>query len=113
MEQASAINPAIANLPSPSQVQSQEPLAIEHKELDPILTKLANRAIAENAWSAAHEYVKGRYEGSELQYATQFLRDKEMDQMEPPKPDYQKRTSKSPPLVVLQMLNTVPKKCRL
>ncbi|MFV3236230.1 recombinase RecT, partial [Klebsiella pneumoniae] len=89
MEQASAINPAIANLPSPSQVQSQEPLAIEHKELDPILTKLANRAIAENAWSAAHEYVKGRYEGSELQYATQFLRDKEMDQMEPPKPDYQ------------------------
>ncbi|NMU33435.1 phage recombination protein Bet, partial [Vibrio parahaemolyticus] len=49
----------------------------------------ANRAIAENAWSAAHEYVKGRYEGSELQYATQFLRDKEMDQMEPPKPDYQ------------------------
>ncbi len=24
----------------------------------------------------------------ELQYATQFLRDKEMDQMEPPKPDY-------------------------
>ncbi|WP_341795470.1 phage recombination protein Bet (plasmid) [Salmonella enterica subsp. enterica] len=51
MEQASAINPAIANLPSPSQVQSQEPLAIEHKELDPILTKLANRAIAENAWS--------------------------------------------------------------
>ncbi|NRN29252.1 phage recombination protein Bet [Photorhabdus heterorhabditis] len=89
MEQASAINPAIANLPSPSQVHSQEPLAIEHKELDPILTKLANRAIAEKAWSAAHEYVKGRYEGSELQYATQFLREKEMDQMEPPKPDYQ------------------------
>lgn len=89
MEQASAINPAIANLPSPSQAHSQEPLAIEHKELDPILTKLANRAIAEKAWSAAHEYVKGRYEGSELQYATQFLREKEMDQMEPPKPDYQ------------------------
>ncbi|NVK74578.1 MAG: phage recombination protein Bet [Oceanospirillaceae bacterium] len=89
MEQASAINPAIANLPSPSHVHSQEPLAIEHKELDPILTKLANRATAEKAWSAAHEYVKGRYEGSELQYATQFLREKEMDQMEPPKPDYQ------------------------
>ncbi|AKZ86627.1 TPA: phage recombination protein Bet [Escherichia coli] len=89
MEQASAINPAIASLPSPAQVHSQEPLAIEHKELDPILIKLANRAIAENAWSAAHEYLKGRYEGSELQYATQFLREKEMDQMEPPKPDYQ------------------------
>lgn len=88
MEQASAINPAIANLPSPEQVHSQEPLVIEHKELDPILTKLANRAIAEKAWSAAHEYVKGRYEGSELQYATHFLREKEMDQMEPPKTDY-------------------------
>lgn len=89
MEQASAINPAIANLPSPAQVHSQEPLVIEHKELDPILTKLANRAIAEKAWSAAHEYVKGRYQGSELQYATQFLREKEMDQMEPPKTEYQ------------------------
>ena len=96
MEQASAINPAIANLPSPTQVHSQEPLAIEHKELDPILTKLANRAIAEKAWSAAHEYVKGRYEGSELQYATQFLREKELDQMEPPKPDYQETHEQEP-----------------
>lgn len=89
MEQASAINPAIADLPSAAHAHSPEPLPIEHTELDPILTKLANRAIAENAWSAAHEYVKGRYSGSELQYAIQFLREKEMDQMEPPKPNYQ------------------------
>lgn len=96
MELASPITPAITSLPSSSQVHSQEPLAIEHKELDPLLTKLTNRAIAENAWSAAYEYVKGRYEGSELQYATQFLREKEMGQIEPPKPDDQKVHEQEP-----------------
>lgn len=63
-------------------------LAGSHRNAWPDETGTGGRT-NRNTQSAAHEYVKGRYEGSELQYATQFLRDKEMDQMEPPKPDYQ------------------------
>ncbi len=113
MEQASAINPAIANLPSPSQVQSQEPLAIEHKELDPILTKLANRAIAENAWSAAHEYVKDGMKVRNCNMRLNSFVTRRWIKWSLRNLTTRKRTSKSPPLVVLQMLNLVPKKCRL
>lgn len=91
MGNVTVVNTETANLPVHAHVEpnSQEPLVIEHKELDPILNKLVNRAIAEKAWSAAHEYVKGRYKGTELNYAIQFLRDQEIDNMEPPKLDYQ------------------------
>lgn len=87
MEQASAINPAITHFPLPTKVHSQTSLDIRQKELDPLLSKLARRAMAEKAWSVAHEYVKGRYNGTELEYALQFLREKELSYMDPPKSD--------------------------
>ncbi len=84
MNQATAINPAIANLP-PSVVEtSRQPLQIDHKKMDPILQKLASRAVQANAWSAAHQYAEERFKGAELEYAVQFLRDRELDAMEPP-----------------------------
>ena len=95
MEQATAINPAIANLPSPDSViqseSEQEPgvVLIEHKELDSSLNKLVDRAINAKAWSAAHEYVKSRYSGTQLAYAVHFLREKEMGHMPPVEGDYQ------------------------
>ena len=95
MEQATAINPAIANLPSPESViqseSEQEPgvVLIEHKELDSRLNKLVDRAINAKAWSAAHEYVNSRYSGTQLAYAVHFLREKEMDHMPPVEGDYQ------------------------
>lgn len=95
MEQATAINPAIANLPSPESVlkgeseQESEVVLIEHKELDPTLNTLVGRAVKANAWSAAHEYVQDRYKGTQLAYAVHFLREKEMDHMPPVEADYQ------------------------
>ena len=47
--------------------------------LDPVLAKLASRAIAGQAWVAAHDYVKSRYRGAELDYAIRFLREKELE----------------------------------
>ncbi|MDV0844457.1 MULTISPECIES: recombinase RecT [Gammaproteobacteria] len=95
MEQATAINPAVANLPSPETVSQivpepvQEVVLIEHKEMDPMLTKLVGRAIKGNAWSAAHEYVEERYKGTQLAYAVHYLREKQMDHMPPADADYQ------------------------
>ncbi|NMU26896.1 phage recombination protein Bet, partial [Vibrio parahaemolyticus] len=57
---------------------------LEHKKkMDPLLKQLADRAIAQNAWSATHEYVESRFSGAELEYAVQYLRDAEIDSMEP------------------------------
>lgn len=95
MEQATAINPAIANLPSPDNANNSESeqgpdvVLIEHKELDPTLTTLVGRAVKANAWSAAHEYVHERYKGTQLAYAVHFLREKEMDHMPPVEVTYQ------------------------
>jgi len=88
MEQASAINPAVANLPHMTQDASRQPLQIDHKKMDPILQQLANRAVKQNAWSAAHQYAGERFQGAELEYATQFLRDRELDVMEPLNTNY-------------------------
>lgn len=95
MEQATAINPAIGNLPSPESMsqseseQGPEVVLIEHKELDPTLITLVRRAAKANAWSAAHEYVQERYKGSQLDYAVHFLREKELDHMPPVETNYQ------------------------
>ena len=67
----------------------QEVVLIEHKEMDPMLTKLVGRAIKGNAWSAAHEYVEERYNGTQLAYAVHYLREKQMDHMPPADADYQ------------------------
>jgi len=83
---AAVLAPAIVSGLSVAHPHSHETLSVEHKALDPLLNKLVSRASAKNAWSAAHEYVKGRYTGSELLYAVQFLREKEMDSLESPLP---------------------------
>lgn len=94
MDIASAINPAVANLPSPTTASAgaaapEQPLQIDHKKMDPLLQKLASRALQQNAWSAAQQYVEERFKGQELIYATQFLRDRELDAMDPPEPEYE------------------------
>lgn len=58
-------------------VSTQKPS--DPSALDPVLTKLASRASAIQAWSAAHDYVKSRYHGAELDYAIRFLREKELE----------------------------------
>ena len=63
--------------------QGPEVVLIEHKELDSRLNKLVDRAINAKAWSAAHEYVNSRYNGTQLAYAVHFLREKEMGHMPP------------------------------
>ncbi|MFC6674302.1 phage recombination protein Bet [Marinobacterium aestuariivivens] len=88
MEQAAAINPAVASLTHVKEEASRQPLQIDHQKMDPILQKLATRAVQANAWSAAHQYAEERFKGAELEYATQFLRDRELDAMEPPEPNY-------------------------
>ncbi|MCR9654276.1 phage recombination protein Bet [Vibrio parahaemolyticus] len=68
----------------PAVIEASSPLALEHKKkMDPLLKQLADRAIAQNAWSATHEYVESRFSGAELEYAVQYLRDAEIDSMEP------------------------------
>lgn len=55
------------------------PLSLEDRQqLDPLLVKIAERAREQNnAWSAAQQYVSGRYQGAVLDYALQYLRDQE------------------------------------
>ncbi|MBT1569790.1 phage recombination protein Bet, partial [Klebsiella pneumoniae] len=68
----------------PAVIEASSPLALEHKKkMDPLLKQLADRAIVQNAWSATHEYVESRFSGAELEYAVQYLRDAEIDSMEP------------------------------
>lgn len=95
MEQASAINPAVANLTHMPQSDSRQPLQIDHKKMDPILQQLASRAVKQQAWSAAHQYAEERFKGQELEYATQFLRDRELDAMEPLNPNYGEQQAKA------------------
>lgn len=73
--------------PPASRNDDPELEAVAHRALDPILNKLACRAIAENAWSAAHEYVKERYAGAAREYAVRFLQEKELERIEPPRSD--------------------------
>ena len=56
-------------------------LLIEHKEMDPMLNKLAERAVKAHAWSAAQQYVAERYSGTQLGYALQFLQQMEHNHM--------------------------------
>lgn len=74
---------SVIDLPNMNQNSSQQIVKIDHKKLDPFLQRLVSRAIKQNAWSAAHQYIAERFQGSELVYATQFLRDEELDAMEP------------------------------
>lgn len=84
MEGAAAINPAVAYLPSPATASGQrggqsQALAIDHKKVDPLLRSLVERATKQNAWSAALAYAQERFNGAELDYAAQYLRDAELD----------------------------------
>lgn len=67
-----------------NEVGNDKPLQIDRQQLDPLLEKLIERAEQSNAWEAAHQYVRERFSGGQLEYATQFLREKEIDFMEPP-----------------------------
>jgi phage recombination protein Bet len=52
---------------------------VEFKQLNPLLKQLAERAEKQNAWSAAYQYSEERFHGAELEYATKFLQDKELE----------------------------------
>lgn len=89
MGEAIVINPTVAQLPSAttrqrSNGQSGQPLAIDHKKIDPLLHKLVERAIKQNAWGTAHDYVAQRFSGDELTYATQYLSNAELEQVSSP-----------------------------
>ena len=62
--------------PTPSQ---QATAMLTHEQMNPLLQQLTQRAIQANAWGAAHEYVKGRFSGENLVYATTFLNEKEAE----------------------------------
>lgn len=68
----------------PTVIEVSSPLGLEHKKkMEPLLKQLVDRANAQNAWAAAHEYIKSRFSGAELEYAVQYLRDAEIDSMKP------------------------------
>ena len=79
----------------PASSETEEVALVEHKELDPMLNKLTERAIKSNAWEAAHQYVEERYSGTKQKYAVQKLREAQLDQMEPPKVDYRELQQES------------------
>lgn len=83
MEQASAINPAVAQLTHAAKADDR-PLQIDHKKMDAVLERLVSRVSTDNAWGAANDYVSQRFQGDELKYAVQYLREKQMDTMEAP-----------------------------
>lgn len=62
---------------------TQEPVVevitdvVEQPKLVPLLEKLVARAIPEQSWVAAAEYIDGRYSGMEAAYAKQYLLDAE------------------------------------
>lgn len=60
------------------------PLQIDHKKMEPFLQRIVGRAKVAGEWGPAHEYVENRFDGAELEYATQYLRDAELDAMDPP-----------------------------
>lgn len=69
-----------------------EPLQLGYEEkqkLDPLLQRIADRAKESDSWTMAHDYVENRYEAAELVYAVQFLRDAELEAMEPPASRYE------------------------
>jgi phage recombination protein Bet len=88
MDQGVVITQANTDLALTSAGQASQPLQIDHQKMDPILQKLANRAVKQNAWSAVQQYAEERFSGAELEYATQYLRDRELDAMDPPAPNY-------------------------
>ncbi len=47
--------------------------ALLPEQMEPLLTRLAERAKRENVWSVAQEYVKGRFSGETLEFALAFL----------------------------------------
>lgn len=66
--------PQSAAIAPQAQPQPVLELALADKErLAPFLKKLASRALQQNAWSAAEQYVEERFKGAEKDHALQFL----------------------------------------
>lgn len=66
-------------------VQHQVSQVINHQKIDPVLEKLVSRAVMQNAWAAAHQYAESRFSGSELDYAKEYLQEKELGSLDVPK----------------------------
>ena len=58
---------------------SSNAMQVEFKQLNPLLKQLAERAEKQNAWSAAYQYSEERFHGAELEYATKYLQNREME----------------------------------
>lgn len=69
---------------SAASVPASAPLQIDHKKMEPFLQRIVGRAMADGSWGTAREYVENRFDGAELEYAIQYLRDAELDAMDPP-----------------------------
>lgn len=66
----------------PVNAQASAPLSEGKKaEISRLVETLAARAVQQGAWSAAVEYLEGRYSGSELTYGKQLLETAEMDSL--------------------------------
>lgn len=97
-DEAERIIEGEANANSSTAIAASAPLALEQKaKMDTLLKQLVERAIKQNAWTAAQGYVEERFDGSELEYATQFLRDAEIERMEPAINIDQKSTEQTTP----------------
>lgn len=68
-----------------SSPEKQEQVTFDNTKMNVLLDKLSVRAEQSSAWAAAQEYVQDRYKGQELEYAINYLREKEIDAMPIPK----------------------------
>jgi hypothetical protein len=73
----------MSDTPAIVPLQHQKP--VDHQKMAPVLEKLVSRALAQNAWSAAYQYIESRFSGSELEYASQYLQEKELGSLDVPK----------------------------
>lgn len=67
-----------------AQPDQPAPKALTHEqqqEMEPVLHALAQRAVNSGAWAAAHQWVEQRYAGAQLEHATRYLREAEIDTM--------------------------------
>ncbi|CAM5560564.1 phage recombination protein Bet [Eoetvoesiella caeni] len=60
---------------------SGQPLAIDRNRIDPVMDKLIEQAKQLNSWGVANQYVMQNFQGPDVAYALNLLRDAEIDNM--------------------------------
>lgn len=63
----------VGNVPTVAVPSQSQVMQIDHKKVDPLLAKLKEMTLQQQAWSAAEQYVQERLSGADLNYALEHI----------------------------------------